>query len=30
VEKIQCAVTRELYNISKNCFPGGHEEVEGT
>jgi hypothetical protein len=31
VEEIQCAVTRELNNIKKkNCFPGGHEEVEVT
>jgi hypothetical protein len=30
VEEIQCTVTRELNNISKNCFSGGHEEVEGT
>jgi hypothetical protein len=30
VEEIQCAVTRELNNISKTAFPGGHEEVEGT
>jgi transposase len=26
-EEIQYAVTREHF---KNCFPGGHEEVEGT
>jgi len=30
VEEIQCAVTRELNNISKTASPGGHEEVEGT
>jgi hypothetical protein len=28
VEEIQCAVTRELNNISKTT--GGHEVVEGT
>jgi hypothetical protein len=30
VEVIQCAVTRELNNISKTVFPGGHEEVKGS
>ena len=30
VWEIQFAVTRELNNISKTAFPGGHEEVEGT
>jgi hypothetical protein len=29
VEEIQCAVTRELNNISKKSVPGGHEEVDG-
>jgi hypothetical protein len=28
--EIQSAVTRGVNDISKNCFPGGHEEVEGT
>jgi hypothetical protein len=30
VEEIQFAVTMELNNVSKNCFPGVHKEAEGT
>jgi hypothetical protein len=29
-EEIQCAVTRELKNISKTAFHGDHEEDERT
>jgi hypothetical protein len=29
MEEIQCAVRREL-NVIKTCFPGGHDEFEGT
>jgi hypothetical protein len=30
VEEIQCAVTWELNNNFRNCFPGGNKEFEET